>query len=201
MALYWNHATGFEIPPFFLKNKEVVARLENNKMYQEFDDLALGVIADDSLKQEFLDVPHFDKLMIKWEDEVSENWWTLPIDPVISVTGKNILVRRNVLKISEDIIRRGSVKELWSQDDYEINIAGVLIGNAKLPELELMQLRKYCESRKIIQVRSKLLRLFGIYNLAIEDYSLPFTKGIENQMYTIKAYSDDNIDLLVKDEK
>jgi hypothetical protein len=37
--------------------------------------------------------------------------------------------------------------------------------------------------------------------MAIEDYALPFTKGVENQMYTIKAYSDDMFDLLVKDEK
>ncbi len=27
--------------------------------------------------------------------------------------------------------------------------------------------------------------------MAIESYELPFTKGIENQMFTIKGYSDE----------
>jgi hypothetical protein len=39
--------------------------------------------------------------------------------------------------------------------------------------------------------------IFNIERLVIEDFSLPFTKGVENQMYTIKAYSDDLFDLLI----
>jgi hypothetical protein len=117
----------------------------------------------------------------------------------MSVTGRNIIVRRNVLKADNN--RRGSVKETWSQDDYEINIAGVFIGeNGKRPESDLRKLRTYFEQRKPVLVSSDLFSIFNIEKLAIEDYALPFTKGVENQMFTIKGYSDDMFDLLIKDE-
>ena len=197
MGIKINFATGFEMPPFFLQNTEVVKRLDENTVFASYEYIAKGIV-DENMKQELMDVPHFDKLMLKHENE--SDWWTLPFDPVISISGKNIISRRNVLKMNDSIIQRGSVKELWSQDDYEVNIAGVLIGTAgEMPKNDLMKLRGYCEARKIVQVRSKLLRIFGIYRLAIEDYALPFTKGMENQMFTIKAYSDNDFDLLIEE--
>ena len=141
-------------------------------------------------------------MRVKLSSEDDSKWWTLPLDPVISVSGKNTIIRRHVLKVdnTDDGTRRGTVKELWSQDDYEVNIAGVLIGAGDLPEDELRKLRGYMEARKVLNIQSRLLGLFGITRLAIEDYSLPFTKGMENQMYTIKGYSDDMEKLLIEDE-
>jgi hypothetical protein len=102
----------------------------------------------------------------------------------------------------KDSSRRGTIKEAWSQDDYEVNIAGVFIGeNGEMPENDLRKFRRYCEERKLIDVESDLFCLFNINHLAVESFELPFTKGVENQMYTIKAYSDDTFDLLVKEEK
>jgi hypothetical protein len=197
MGIKINFATGFEIPPYFLRNTEIVKKLEENSVFASYEYISAGIL-DDNLKEELLGVPHFDELMMRHGDE--GEWWKLPLDPVISVTGKNTIVRRSVLKTNEHTVRRGTVKEIWSQDDYEVNIAGVFIGESnKLPQNELFRLRKYCETRKIIQIRSRLLRIFGITRLAIEDFSLPFTKGMENQMYTIKAYSDDLFELLVED--
>jgi hypothetical protein len=43
-----------------------------------------------------------------------------------------------------------------------------------------------------------LLTTFNILKIAVESYSMSFTKGLENQMYTIKAYSDDAFDLIAK---
>ncbi|MDR1370940.1 MAG: DUF6046 domain-containing protein [Dysgonamonadaceae bacterium] len=184
MAIYFNFVPGFNLPPYWLNHPIAIPGKENG----EFDN-----------PSEYLGNLYQDSVRIKWDDE--SEWWTLPLDPVVSITGKNIIVRRNVLKVDNTIEnRRGSIKEIWSQDDYEINIAGVLIGDSDLPENDLRQLRKYCESRKVILVESKLFSIFKITQLAVEDYSLPFTKGIENQMYTIKAYSDDMFDLLVKEE-
>ena len=199
MGIKVNFATGFEIPPFFLQNKEIVKKLDENKGLPSLQGVFRGM-SDDNMKEALLGVPHFDELMLKHDDE--REWWTLPFDPVISVSGKNIIVRRNVLKMDDSVIQRGSVKELWSQDDYEVNIAGVFIGNAgEIPENDLMKLRKYCEERKIVRVYSQLLDIFGIRRLAIEDYALPFTKGMENQMFTIKAYSDTDFDLLIEETK
>jgi hypothetical protein len=182
MPLYFNVATGFSLPPYFLQNKEIVKRIDENTRKEE----AMGVL-------------HFDEVRIKWEEETGG--WTLPLDPVISVTGKNLLVRRNVLKTDNtQENRRGSVKEIWSQEDYEISIAGVLIGSGEFPEDDLRKLRGYMEARKILQVESRLFSLLNITQIAVEEYGLPFTKGIENQMYTIKGYSDDLFDLFVREE-
>ncbi|MDR0814759.1 MAG: DUF6046 domain-containing protein [Bacteroidales bacterium] len=186
MAIYINQAMGFRLPPYWLQNKDVVRRLQNDKI----DEAKIG---------ELLGVPHYDAFEIKWEDEPDTLWWQLPLDPVVSVSCKNNIIRRSVMKQSDN--GRGTVKELWSRDDYEITIAGVFIGNDEFPETSLRELRKYCESRRIIEVKSKLLTLFGITRMVIEDYSLPFTKGLENQMYTIRGYSDDMFDLLEKDNQ
>jgi hypothetical protein len=198
MAIYINNALGFDLPPYFLQNKEVVQRVKENEI-RRLNDIVPGV-ENNVRPEELLGTLHFDEVRIR-RDEEGEDWWTLPLDPVVSVTGKNNLVRRQVLKTdSTDNSRRGTVKELWSRDDYEVNIAGVLIGAGDLPEDGLRRLRGYLEARKILHIQSRLLGLFGIDRLAVEDWSLPFTKGMENQMYTIKGYSDDLFDLLIKDE-
>ena len=38
------------------------------------------------------------------------DWWTIPIEPLVSVTGSNVVVKRTVAKAKY----RGSIKERWS---------------------------------------------------------------------------------------
>lgn len=177
--IYFDFATGFNLPPFWRNSP--VRILEPAKAGE----------ASQKYQGNLYQVP----VELKWEDE--SEWQRLPFDPVVSVTGKNVIVRRTPLKAHPDRPRRGSVKELWTQDDYEINIAGVFIGeDGEYPESDLRKLRRYCEGRKTVEIRSPLLTIFNIERLAVESYALPFTKGIENQMYTIKGYSDDLFDML-----
>ena len=49
----------------------------------------------------------------------SEDWWTLPYEPIVTVNGKNVIVKKQVAKGRI----RGSIKERWSQDDYQISIS------------------------------------------------------------------------------
>lgn len=127
--------------------------------------------------------------------------WRLPVDPLISVNGKNVIKRRYVSKAGKDG-RRGSVKECWSQDDYDITIAGVLIAEDNAALVELMdKLQKICAKAEAVSVYCEFLNnanTFGIQKIAIESYDFPFTKGMENQSFTIKAYSDDSYELLEK---
>ena len=176
-----NFASGFNLPPYWKNHPVGIERISDDLTQQQ----AMGKLLQDSLS-------------IKWEEE--KGWWQFPLDPVISITGKNTIIRRNVLKINNSVgNRRGTIKELWSQDDYEIQIAGLFMGeNAQFPKQDIAKLRQYAEGRKTLMVQSSLFTLFNINKIAIEDYSIPFTKGIENQMYSIKAYSDDMHDLLIK---
>lgn len=120
--------------------------------------------------------------------------WTLPIDPLISVSSKNIIKRRYVSKSK----MRGSIKECWSQDDCEVTIAGVIIGtDAADCADKVSKLREICEKAEAVEIVCEYLNTtFGISRIAVESCDFPFTKGMENQSFTIKAYSDDGYELL-----
>lgn len=122
------------------------------------------------------------------------DWWMLPVEPLITVVGKNIIVKRNVAKGKT----RGSIKEKWTQDDYQVSIEGILINyneNA-YPEEDVKKLRTLCEGARV-KVRCKLFEVFSIDYIVIEDFSFPFTSNIQNQSYTISAVSDDVYKLLL----
>ena len=149
-------------------------------------------IPDDLKKDALLGVQCYCPLSLKWESE--GEWWQLPLDPVVSVRGQNTIIKRSVLKVKTgDKERRGTVKELWSQGDYEVSIAGTLQSGetGKLPENAIRKLRNYCEGRESVEVSSPLLTLFGIKRLAIESFEFPHTAGMENQMYSLTCQSDD----------
>lgn len=121
--------------------------------------------------------------------------WLLPYEPIIRISGDNRVIRKQV---SKGLIR-GSVKERWSQDDYAVNISGILIGKGGYPFEDVKTLRKLCEAAKL-QVRSPLLELFSISRIVVESYDIPFTAGLENQAYEISAFSDDIYKLLLRKE-
>jgi hypothetical protein len=174
--MYIDFATGYKFPPYWLTHPEVIKKIDSTT----------------KMTEGLLNVNCSCPLSIKLSSE--SEYWQLPIEPVVNVSGKNTIVKRNVLKAGiSDTLRRGSVKELWTQDDYQVNIAGVIIGdkNNELPSEALMRLRNMCEARQVLNVMSPLFSIFNIKNIAIEDYEFPFTKGMANQMFSIKAVSDD----------
>lgn len=183
--MYIDFAQPFSLPPFWLNHPVTVLDRKAGSMS--------AAAAAGNLYQ--------SPLRLKFGSEGEDAWWTLPYDPVMSISGKNTIVRRNVLKnYSDRNERRGTVKELWCLDDYEINIAGVLIGrDGEMPTDDIVKLRKYCEGRESVDVESDLFCLFNICRMSIESFELPFTKGCENQAYTLKGYSDDKFDLLIKE--
>lgn len=128
-----------------------------------------------------------------------DKMWTFPWEPLITLKGKNVITRRRVAK-SE---KRGTIKEYWTQDDYEINIQGMMMDSfdeQRYPKEDVDVLRRICEARESLRVNCDLLELFNIKQIVIEDYDIPFTKGENAQGFTLKAYSDDLYNLLI-DEK
>lgn len=124
-------------------------------------------------------------------------WWTLPIEPMVSVSGKNVISKKQVSKGRV----RGTIKERWTQGDYEISIEGILInfnGDA-YPTEDVKKLREFCENAAV-EVSSPLFDIFSIDRMVIESYSFPFTSGPANQAYSISAVSDDIYKLLLKKE-
>ena len=60
----------------------------------------------------------------------------------------------------------------------------------------MAKLRSFCEAGHV-KALNPLLEIFGISQLAIESWDIPFTSGTINQNYTIQAYSDDIYKLLL----
>lgn len=134
------------------------------------------------------------------------NWFLLPYEPILNVSGGNEVVKRNVAKWKDKVSpARGTIKERWSQKDYDINITGVLMGNRldgkfedSFPIKDFQQLRDLLESAKEIHVNCPLLELLDIHKIVIEDFDFPFSKGENVQGYSIKAVSDDAYNLLTE---
>lgn len=118
----------------------------------------------------------------------------LPYEPIVSLTGRNIIVKRQVNKSKT----RGSIKERWAQDDYGIRIEGVLIGQDGYPVGEVAKLRKFCEAAQV-EVYSPLLDIFGITRMVVESYEFPATTGMHNQNYSLECVSDETYKLLFRD--
>lgn len=169
-------APGINLPPVWLKDKVVVINMHNGNI-NESEDSAI-------VSQQYPLTFSCDGL-----DD-----FTFPIDPIISLSFSNIIIRRHVAKGS----KRGSIKERWSEDDVSITITGVLASKQGNYPTAVKHLREYFEYRGKIDVFSPLLNSHNIFSIAIESLDLPPTKGLENQSFQIKAYSDDVFNLLIE---
>lgn len=182
---------GLKVPPYWLFNQPVVTRQDPS----EYDELMMLEEAEleDMVRTNALGVPMRFPLEISLVEQ--EDWWLVPIEPLITLTGRNIIVRRQVSKGKI----RGSIKERWTQDDYQVKIEGALMDLKRddYPRDDVQKLRNFCEAAKL-KVRCPLFEIFSINQIVVESYDFPFTKGIQNQQYTINAYSDDTYKLLLK---
>lgn len=159
-------------------------------------DVAEHVNRGDKIEQTIFGTPQVMPLSVKLKSETS--YWLFPVEPMISVDGKNILVKRNVAKRKNGF---GSVKEYWTQDDYSINIQGLITDSTlqhDYPREDITTLAKYCNAKEPLDVKCPLLELLGINRIVIESFSLPFTKGPDNQNFSIIALSDTDWSLILK---
>ena len=132
-----------------------------------------------------------------WMRLEGEEWWLLPYEPIITINGKNVITKKQVAKGKV----RGSIKERWSQDDYQISISGILMNpkGTGYPDEDVKALKRLCEAAKV-QVMCPLFEIFSIDQIVIESFDFPFTSGPFNQAYTIGAVSDDIYKLLLREE-
>lgn len=136
-----------------------------------------------------------------------KTYFRLPYEPLISISGKNVIAKRKVAKWNAENSKQltGTIKERWSQDDYEITITGALFGAIErgnyedcYPRADFEKLKKVVTNSKEIWINSPPLELLGINKIVVDDFSFPFTKGENVQAYEIKACSDYSYNLLME---
>lgn len=170
--------------------------LDNIPEYLNFGyGLAAGKVFHDKMG---LDMP----IYVKRKDDVIP--WRVPFDPQLTITGKNSITKRNILKSRT----RGTIKERWSQDDYVLSMKGVLIGKAqegqserRYPYAEVSLLRRYFEAKQELFIFSPVLEIFNIHRIVVTDLTIPPSHAGDNdQVYEIKAVSDSSYTLLLNDD-
>lgn len=196
-----------KIPPYWFLRPDVVRNPQvlrydathgmiiQNPENLEYDSVeSLTAEQKEALATNMYGVPMILPLSMRLE---GEDWWLLPIEPMVTISGKNVIVKKQVSKGSV----RGSIKERWSQDDYSISIEGIFINpdGDGYPDEDVKELRRLCEAGKV-EVMCPLFEIFSIDQIVIESFDFPFTSGPENQAYKIQAVSDDIYKLLLKRE-
>ena len=184
---------GGKVPPYWLFRNTGIADVDSAE-YDSIRSMTDGEL-EDTVRTNALGVPMQLPMRLKLEEAGAEEW-LLPMEPMVSLTGRNIITRRHVNKGRV----RGSIKERWAQDDYSITVEGILMGmDGKYPEDDVARLRGFCEAAHV-EVLNPLLEIFGISHMVIESWDIPFTSGAANQNYTLKAQSDDIYKLLLTRE-
>lgn len=190
-----------KVPPYWLFRENNfhginTGYLPSGKTMPDSDEFNVEDMSDAELEEvvrtNALGVPMVMPLRFQLEESGAKEW-LFPIEPMISLNGQNILVRRHVSKGTI----KGSIKERWTQDDYTVRIEGILMSrDGKYPDEDVATLKNFCEAGHV-KALCPLLEIFGISQLAIESWDIPFTTGVTNQNYTITAYSDDIYKLLL----
>jgi Domain of unknown function (DUF6046) len=106
---------------------------------------------------------------------------------LVSVSQSKIIERTSVRG------RKGTVKEYWSMDDYSVRIQGAIIDQRPdyYPQVEPQSL----------QVVSRYLQMFGIYELTVKDFEFaPIEKSPNVQLFDMTCYSDEPDELILKNE-
>lgn len=124
----------------------------------------------------------------------SDTNFTFTIEPLISLKLKNEIIKRTPAKAKDFI---GTIKEYWSQSDYEILITGFLFGinergdfQETYPMDQVKSLVKIAQSKDGVGVQNELLNALDITRLVIEDIDFPFTVGENVQAFEMTCLSD-----------
>lgn len=122
-----------------------------------------------------------------------DNMFSIPTDPMVGVSGGNTIVKREVA----DGSIRGTVKEMWRRNDWDIAISGILMSDENgTVEEYASRLVELCEARECLIIDCEYLNdVFGVTKIAVSQVVFNPTPGTDNQEFVIKAVSDDNYNL------
>jgi len=116
------------------------------------------------------------------------------IDTVlITVDQANIVVKDKVQGLD------GSIKQTVSEDDWIINVKGVIIGGPDIyPRQVVSDLFRTLKSKLEIRINNWYLNQFGIYNIVIENRKFPMEAGLySQQIFEFNAVSDTPVELQI----
>ena len=130
-------------------------------------------------------------------DALTLDGWTLPVDPLISISASKTVVQTQMTG------GVGPVIEEVAMEGYTIIIRGVLINedNDDYPYDQVAKLNNLFTKMGGVKVQNDILnRCYGIDKIVIKSHSEPAEAGSQSmQAYTITAVSDRDVQLEIKE--
>ncbi len=134
--------------------------------------------------------------------DASGRWYFMPIElnsieipnAVISIKGNKTIVETAMVG------RKGTVKELISVDDYDINIVGVILED-DFPDEAIAELRDLFNMTESISLKCALTDIFLEEDdkVVIKSVEFPAMKGCETaQIFKMSLISDQSFELTVE---
>ena len=92
----------------------------------------------------------------------------------------------------------GTVKEMWSFEDWQIKIYGILFPTNEDLELQLQDLLVYEQITDAINVKSYMFEKLGIHQIIIKDINLPQVKGSTRMIpFTLNCEAVEPVELIL----
>lgn len=126
-------------------------------------------------------------------DGVDQTFSGLRIDTVLFQVAQS----KNIVKTAVQGFN-GTVKEYTSDGDFEINVAGSIVGENpnEYPETDVQTLIKLLSIPEPLEITSEFLGFFGITTVVVESFAFQQNAGFRNvQPFTIRMLSDRPIEL------
>jgi hypothetical protein len=116
----------------------------------------------------------------------------LPNEPTIFLRKRKRIVETTLI----GSVRRGTVKELITSDDWEVIIRGIAVNTESTlyyPEDQVKDLNDLDAREEALEIECALTSLLGIYRVVIFEVSFPEMVGIQHaQAYELRCISDED---------
>lgn len=165
---------------------------EDSKVVLEYPAELKTINEEDIAEYSALGTPIYDVVEFKLNGETVLRLIDVPL---ITVTRA-----KNVVKTQMEG-KDGTVKEIISNDDYKINIRGILSNDTenKKPWDKIEEMNTTFNRNVTYQVTSKLFGKLGITDVVFENIDFTAIEGFVNlQPYSLNLMSDDPIELKLK---
>lgn len=120
----------------------------------------------------------------------------LPNEPIVELKGGKRIVKTEIDGMD------GTFKELFSLDDYQITIRGLIVqedGTNNYPQGDVMRLRDYCEVEHEVGINCASTNYFNVTQMVIESWDFPAMEGFPGvQPYILNCLSDKDFKLILE---
>lgn len=137
----------------------------------------------------------WDRFNLKYSVERAVNdiqvvLYKLPDATVVDISCSKNIIKTQLTKV------KGSVKEFINIGDFELEFKGLMINydSMTFPLEAQAKMKNFFAATSRVNITSKLVNGYGIFNMIVEDIKFPSMAGFANcQPFQIKCVSDEPI--------